>query len=339
MNRLLKQVFQSIGLLLLGAASAAAQQDAAPLPAPYDQGVEVPTPRGHVYVETDGEGTPIIMVNGGPGAARTVFWGALDFLKDDGFQIVYFDETGVGRATREIDEPFSPTITVEDIETVRQHLGAEKIVVAGHSYGGVPALLYAITYPQHVEKLVMLSASADGASQQMNVDAALYLRKTFYPELWEELMAKREAGMISSEMEFLRAFYARKVGDRSDWRDPAKRQTLRKYRSRDPRDRTNLNVYFDIAGRDPEFEISGTLNDVVVEDALKDFTVPTLIVNGRFDWKTTPQMAWRFFKMLPEGVGRLEFLEQTGHWTWAEEPERFEAILTDFLTEAEASAP
>ena len=65
---------------------------------------------------------------------------------------------------------------------MRVHLKAEKIVLAGHSYGGIPALQYALKYPQNVEKLVMLSASADGVSQQMNVDAAKFLRKTFFPQ-------------------------------------------------------------------------------------------------------------------------------------------------------------
>lgn len=302
------------------------------LPAPYGQGNYIPTPRGQIYYEADGTGTPVILVNGGPGASRTVFWGALDFLKKDGYQIIYFDETGVGRATREIDEPFSPLITVEDLETLRTHLGVEKIVLAGHSYGGIPALQYALRYPDHVEKLLMLSASADAISQQMNVDAAAYLRRTFFPQKWEKMEAIRAKGILTSDREYLRAFYNRQIGNFSDWRDPAKRADLRKYRSRDERDRSNPQVYFDIAGRDPEVEIGGTLRGINVSaESLKNFNVPTLVLNGRFDWKTTPAMAYRFYQMLPEGTGRLEFLENTGHWTWAEEPERFEAIVSEFM--------
>lgn len=152
------------------------------LPQPYGQGTYIKSKFGKIYYEEDGMGTPIIMINGGPGASRTVFWGALGFLKEHNYKIVYFDETGVGRSTRKIKEKFSPLITVHDIETLRRHLKASKIVLAAHSYGGIPALQYALKHPQNVEKLIMLSASIDGISQQMNVDAAKYLRKTFFPQ-------------------------------------------------------------------------------------------------------------------------------------------------------------
>ena len=308
------------------------EQSTNELPKPYGQGTYIPSKFGHLYYEEDGEGTPVVMINGGPGASRTVFWGALDFLKKHDFKIVYFDETGVGRSTREIPEKFSPQITVQDIETLRQWLQAPKLVLAAHSYGGIPALQYAIKYPQHVEKLIMLSASADGISQQMNVDAAKYLRSTFFPQEWEELEAIRAKGVLTSQSEYSKKFYKRNIGLISDWHNPENRENLRKYPSSDKRDRFNLDVYTDMAGEDPEVNISGTLKNLEVNnEVLKTFDIPTLIINGRMDWKTTPAMAYRFYKMLPEGVGQLEFLEKTGHWTWMEEPRKFSAILIKFL--------
>ena len=87
-----------------------------------------------------------------------------------------------------------------------------------------------------------------------------------------------------------------------------------------------------MAGDDPEVSTSGTLKDVILdEDILKTFNVPTLIINGGMDWKTTPAMAYRLYKMLPEGVGRLTFLENTGHWTWAEAPKSFAEVVSSFL--------
>lgn len=302
------------------------------LPKPYGQGTYIPSKFGQIYFEEDGEGIPVVMINGGPGASRTVFWGALDFLKEHDFKIVYFDETGVGRSTRKISEQFSPHLTVEDIETLRRHLNAPKIVLAAHSYGGIPALQYALKYPQHVEKLIMLSASADGVSQQMNVDAAKYLRRTFFPQEWEELESIRATGVLTSQSKYSSKFYQRDIGLISDWHNPENRPNLRKYRSLDKRDRFNIDVYLDMAGEDPEVSISGTLKDVIVnEETLKKFNVPTLIINGRMDWKTTPAMAYRLYKMLPEGVGQLTFLERTGHWTWAEEPKLFAEVVSSFL--------
>lgn len=303
------------------------------LPAPYGQGEYITSKHGKIYYEADGKGTPVVMINGGPGASRTVFWGALDFLKQDGYQIIYFDETGVGRATREIQGKHSPMNTVEDLEVLRKHLGVKKMVLAGHSYGGIPAVQYALKYPNHVEKLIMLSASADAVSQQMNVDSAIFLRKTFFPQQWEELEAMRATGMLTSDIDYLRAFTTPDIGYASDWHKRENRRGLRKYRSSDKRDGFNMDVYFDIAGMNAELVIGGTLKGIdITPEMFKDFTIPTLVINGRMDWKTTPEMAYRFYKMLPAGVAQLAFLEQTGHWTWAEEPDKFANIVSTFMS-------
>lgn len=302
------------------------------LPAPYGQGHYISTQHGKIYYEADGEGTPVVMINGGPGASRAVFWGALDFLKKDGYQIIYLDETGVGRSTRTISGKHTPMNTVEDLETLRKHLGVRKMVIAGHSYGGIPAVQYALKYPNRVEKLIMLSASADATSQQMNVDAAAYLRKTFFPQQWEKLEAMRAQGMLTSNKAYLKAFYTPDIGYASDWYKRENREGLRKYRSEDRRDGFNMDVYFDIAGTDAEVKIGGTLKGMDINaDMFKSYAVPTLVLNGRIDWKTTPEMAYRFYKMLPEGVAQLVFLEQTGHWTWAEEPEKFAQVVSGFM--------
>ena len=309
-----------------------AQVDQQNFPKPYGQGHYVKSKFGQIYYEADGEGMPVVMLNGGPGASRTVFWGALDFLKPHGYQIIYFDQTGVGRATKKIAEKYSPAVTVEDIETLRRHLKAPKLILVGHSYGGIPAVQYSLTYPERVEKLIMLSASADGYSQQMNVDSAKYLRANFFPEEWEKLEAIRAKGALTTNKAYTTIFYGKAIGDMSDWYDASKRLSLRKYHSGDPRDGFNVEVYTDMAGIDPEVRITGTLKNIVVNKAMFDnFDIPTLVLNGRKDWKTTPAMAYRFYKMLPDGIGTLRFLEKTGHWTWAEQPNEFAHIVKHFL--------
>jgi proline iminopeptidase len=44
-----------------------------------------------------------------------------------------------------------------DIERIRGSLGVERLVLAGHSFGGFLAALYAVEFPQHVEKLVLVA--------------------------------------------------------------------------------------------------------------------------------------------------------------------------------------
>jgi proline iminopeptidase len=49
---------------------------------------------------------------------------------------------------------------VEDIEALRKQLGVPKLALMGHSFGGALALEYAAAYPQHVSRLVLVSAAS-----------------------------------------------------------------------------------------------------------------------------------------------------------------------------------
>ncbi|UTW59547.1 alpha/beta fold hydrolase [Kordiimonas sp. SCSIO 12603] len=316
--------------LILGAQSAFSQPDAEQSN-PYGHGQYLETPRGKIYYETEGSGTPVFIVNGGPGAGHRVFLGWFEFLKTKGYQIVYFDEIGRGRSERNIKGKFTPQMTVDDMEALRAHLNAEKIVVMGHSYGGIPAMQYAIQFPEHVERLVMLSASYDAQSQQMNIDHVSHLMKTKYPEIHEQVMALRAKGMLSSEDEYLDLIYESALGRELQWFNRANRKGLWKYRSNDKRDRFNFQVYLDIIGEDPEWEITGTLKGLTVEDKLRGFNIPTLILGGRADKVSTPELVYRLYKMLPEQTTQFEMFEKSGHWIWAEENEKFKQVVSNFL--------
>lgn len=298
---------------------------------PYGNGQYLETSRGKIYYELEGDGTPVVIVNGGPGAGHRVFLGWFSFLTANGYQLVYFDDLGRGRSTRELDGKFTPQMTVDDIEALRAHLKAEKIVVMGHSYGGIPAMQYALQYPEHVERLVMLNASYDAESQQMNVDHVNHWIKTKYPETWEKILELRERGVPSSEDEYADLIYSGPAGRELQWYNRENRKGLRKYRSKDPRDRFNFRVYFDITGDDPEWQITGTLAGLTIEDRLAGYRIPTLIIGGRADKVSTPELVYRLYKMLPEGVATYEMFEKSGHWPWAEETEKFENVLSSFL--------
>ena len=110
-----------LSLLLTHCTMLLAQTDSSVFPKPFGQGTYVPSKFGSIFYEADVEGKPVVMINGEPTVTRTVFWRALDFLKPHDFQRIYFDESGGGRATREILKKFSPAITVEDIKTLRKH--------------------------------------------------------------------------------------------------------------------------------------------------------------------------------------------------------------------------
>jgi len=287
---------------------------------------------GKLYFEAEGQGTPVVLINGGPGAGHAVFLGWFDFLLKNGYQVVYFDETGRGRATREAaGKALTPQMGVDDLESLRLHLKADKLILLAHSYGGIQGLQYALQYPQHVEKLIMVDASYDAKSHQMNIDHVKHVTKTKYPERWEQVLTLRANKVKSTDNRYSKLL---SVGSDMYWYDLDKRKTMRKVRTGDKRDGSNIQVYFDIIGDDPEWQVNGTLSGLQVESKLKTFNVPTLIIGGRHDKITTPEIVHRLYSMMPKNIATKVMFEKSGHWPWVEETEKFELSITTFLTNA-----
>ncbi len=284
---------------------------------------------GTLYFESEGNGTPVVIINGGPGAGHSVFLGWFEFLTKQNYKVVYFDETGRGRATRQVpNQALSPQMGVDDLESLRQHLNADKLIIVAHSYGGIQGMQYALQYPNHVEKLIMLNASYDAQSQQMNVDNVKRVTQHQYPQRWQKVLALRKQGVKSNDERYHDLLA---MGPDMYWYNTDNRKKLYRVRTKDKRDRFNIQAYFDIVGDDPEWIVSGTLKGITVEEKLKQFKVPTLLIAGRFDKITSPKMVHRLYQMMNKSSTTQVMFEKSGHWPWVEENEKFEKVIGEFL--------
>src|SRR3712207_2805724 len=65
-------------------------------------------------------------------------------LAGDGFNVYVYDEVGSGRSSR-LEDPRGYTLErdVADLEAIREEIGAKRLVLIGHSYGGTLAAAYA----------------------------------------------------------------------------------------------------------------------------------------------------------------------------------------------------
>ena len=70
----------------------------------------------------------------------------------------FYDQTGCGESDESKNNQYSMRDEVENLETLRVQLGFEKINVLGESWGSMLALLYATTYPERVNKLLLTAA-------------------------------------------------------------------------------------------------------------------------------------------------------------------------------------
>jgi len=122
---------------------------------------------GHrLYYEQAGnpQGVPIVLLHGGPGSGSSPR--QRTFLDPTRFRIVQYDQRGCGRS-----EPIGETAhnhtaaLIEDIERLRLHLGIDRWLVCGGSWGSSLALAYAAAYRPQLSALILrgmfLSGGAD----------------------------------------------------------------------------------------------------------------------------------------------------------------------------------
>lgn len=123
---------------------------------PFDSGY-LDVGDGHsIYYEQSGNprGKPALFVHGGPGGGGDV--NCRRFFDPRGYRIVVFDQRGSGRSRPHASLEANTTWhLVADIERLRSHLGIERWLVFGGSWGSTLALAYAETHPTAVSELVL----------------------------------------------------------------------------------------------------------------------------------------------------------------------------------------
>ncbi len=122
----------------------------------FDEG-HLPAAAGHsVWYEQSGhrEGEPVVFLHGGPGSGCVA--AHRRFFDPRRWRAVLFDQRGCGRSTPLGGVTENTTAhLVEDMERLRAHLGIERWVVFGGSWGSTLALAYAQRYPERVRALVL----------------------------------------------------------------------------------------------------------------------------------------------------------------------------------------
>lgn len=115
----------------------------------------------NIYWESHGnsEGKPALVVHGGPGSGLSPWTQGL--LDPDRYRIVLYDQRNCGRSTPHASAPdvdLTHNTTddlVADIERLGDHLGVERWLILGGSWGSTLALAYAESYPERVTQLVL----------------------------------------------------------------------------------------------------------------------------------------------------------------------------------------
>lgn len=168
----------------------------------------LPLNRGHVmYWEQSGnpDGVPVVFLHGGPGAGSTPTHRR--FFDPDHYRIVVFDQRGAGRSTPhgELAHNTTPDL-IADMEKLRAHLGIERWLVFGGSWGSTLALAYGEAHPARCLAFVLRGIFLCRPSE---IEWFLYGLRTLFPEAWREFAEF----LPQSERSDLLASYYRRLTD------------------------------------------------------------------------------------------------------------------------------
>jgi proline iminopeptidase len=109
-----------------------------------------------LYIEESGnpDGVPVVFLHGGPGGSCEP--GHRRFFDPEEYRIILFDQRGCGKSKPHASlENNTTSDLIDDLEKIRQHLGVDKWVVFGGSWGSTLALVYAESHPQNVLGLIL----------------------------------------------------------------------------------------------------------------------------------------------------------------------------------------
>src|SRR6185436_11602046 len=162
-----------------------------------------------MYWEQSGNphGIPVLFLHGGPGAGAAP--AHRRFFDPARYRIVIYDQRGAGRSRPlgELKDNTTPLL-VEDIERLRRHLGVERWVVFGGSWGSTLALAYAI---EHAERCRALILRGIFLCRKSEIDWFLYGLRQFFPEAWSAFVHD----IPEEERHDLLAAYYRRLTDPS----------------------------------------------------------------------------------------------------------------------------
>lgn len=285
---------------------------------PYETGYLKVSDIHEIYYELCGnpDGRPVFMLHGGPGGSSSPYMRR--FCNPEKFLIVLHDQRGSGKS-RPFAEVRENTTwhLVEDIETLRKHLGLDSIIIFGGSWGSTLGLAYAETYPEHVSGMVLRGIFT---ATQAEIDHFYHGGvATFFPETYEKfisalpdpepesmpayLMQLIEEGDSAAAAKYARVWaeYEIKLSSLS----VPDEQLERIMQDFDPLAFGTLENYY-MANRC--FLEEGQL----LRDAHKITDIPLVLVNGRYDMICPPVTAWRLHRLLP--ASKLVIAEGAGHW-------------------------
>ena len=264
----------------------------------------------HYVVDGGGNAAPVVVLHGGLGLDHTLYRRTLTPLAADR-AVVHFDQRGNGRSVPADLSTITMARLADDVVDLADHLGLDRFVVLGHSYGAFVAQELALRHPDRLTGMVLVSATP-GQLGTGEVEDEHGVGPPIPPEVLAMVSGPPpgdDAEMAAGMKDLLPAYF-----HRPDALDLAAMEE---------------GTVFRAAAMARGFEVLATWSTV---DRLSAITVPALVLAGRHDVFTAWPQAHRIASRIP-GAEVVVF-EDSGHFPWLEEPDRFFPRVREWLAAA-----
>jgi proline iminopeptidase len=297
--------------------------DAYPPIEPYEHGMLDVGDGNHVYWEVCGnpDGKPAVVLHGGPGSGCTP--GQRRWFDPERYRVILFDQRGCGRSTPHAGDPATDMRhntthhLIADMERLREHLGVERWLVQGGSWGSTLALAYAERHPARVTEIVLVSVTTTRRSE---IDWLYRGVGRFFPEEWERFRAgvpesDRDGDLVAAYARLMespdQAVRERAALDWTTWEDAVV--------SLEPSGRTNpygnrppaaLLAFVRICAH--YFANGAWLEEgILIREAHRLKGIPGVLIHGRLDLSGPLETAWALSRAWPDA--ELAALPDVGH--------------------------
>jgi proline iminopeptidase len=267
----------------------------------------------HIDESGTPSGLPVLFVHGGPGAGCDPQ--SRSYFDPNLYRIITFDQRGCGRST-----PFASLVDnttwhlVDDMERIREHLGIDKWLLFGGSWGSTLSLAYAQRHTERVLGLVLRGIFLcrpkefhwfyqEGASR-------------LFPDYWQDYVAPIPP---DERGELMQAFYKRLTGeDQIAQMQAAKAWSCWEGRTATLRPNPDVVERFNeralsIARIECHYFINNAFlePDQLLRDMHKIAHLPGIIVHGRYDVICPLDNAWALHQVWPNS--ELQIIREAGH--------------------------
>jgi proline iminopeptidase len=262
-----------------------------------------------LHYDAIGKGSPVLLLSGGPGFSPDYLQPIAEKLGGK-HRFILLHQRGTGRSAADPATLQLPRL-VEDLEALRKHLDVEQLVIAGHSFGGIMAMMYAREHPDRIAGLLLIDSGGPTLKSVPKFNATLESRFSD-----EEKARIREW----SDPTRLKEQHSRAV------LEIAKAKTAAYFA-----DRTKAHLLTDPMTEDSFHDsvfwaLVPQMMALDLRAGLEKVKAPVLVIHGRQDPLESAEEVHETF-----AGSKLEMLEDAGHFPWLEQPEKFFAAADSFL--------